>query len=254
MNGGRHEIRIRSINGLPEITESFDLGSAVASGIGLRAGDIVVISQKAVSKSEGRLVRLETVEPGSRATGMAERLGKDPRIVELILAESQAVIREDADRGILITETRHGLICANAGVDSSNLPEPDTALLLPEDPDASARRVRRQIESAGGQRPAVIITDSLGRAWRLGQAEVAIGCAGIEPLADWRGRRDCGGRELAATVIATADQVAAAADLARNKTSRTPVVVVTGLPDLVTEADGPGSATQIRPAAEDLFR
>ncbi len=247
-------IKMIPVPGLPEIGKGFDLGAAIAAFDELNAGDIVAISQKAVSKSEGRLVKLDTVSPGSQATELARRLGKDPRLVELILSESRSVIREDAERGILITETRRGLICANAGVDSSNLPEPDSALLLPEDPDESARRIRREIESAGGLRPAVILTDSLGRAWRLGQAEVAIGCAGIEPLADWRGRRDSGGRELAATVIATADQIAAAADLSRSKTSRTPAVVVKGLPDLVTEADGPGSAVQIRPAVEDLFR
>ena len=251
---GRGEISLIPVPGLPEIAEGFVLGAAIAAFDGLEAGDIIAISQKAVSKSEGRLVKLDTVSPGSRATEMAERLDKDPRLVELILNESRSVIREDASRGILITETRHGLICANAGVDCSNLPDPDSALLLPEDPDGSARRIRQEIESAGGLRPAVLITDSLGRAWRLGQAEVAIGCAGIEPLDDWRGLTDSGGRELAATMIATADQVAGAADLARNKTSRTPAVIVRGLADLVTEADGPGSAAQIRPAAEDLFR
>jgi coenzyme F420-0:L-glutamate ligase/coenzyme F420-1:gamma-L-glutamate ligase len=251
---GRGEIHVFPVPGLPEVTEGFDLGAAVAANVDLQAGDVVAISQKVVSKSEGRLVRLATVEPGARASGLAERLGKDPRLVELILGESRSVIREDSDRGILITETVHGLVCANSGVDSSNLPETDAALLLPEDPDESARRIRRQIASSCGVRTAVIVSDSLGRAWRLGQAEVAIGCAGIAPLEDWRGRTDSSGRELSATVIATADQVAAAADLARNKTSRTPAVLIRGLAHLVTEGHGPGCASQLRPAAEDLFR
>lgn len=252
--GEDSEIRILPVPGLPEIGEGFNLGAAIAAAIPIQPGDIVVISQKAVSKSEGMLVRLTEVEPGQQATAMAQRAGKDPRLVELILGQSRSVIREDPERGILITETVHGLICANSGIDVSNLPEPDSALLLPADPDESARRIRREVEVVCGLKPAVLVTDSLGRAWRLGQSEVAIGCAGIEPLEDWRGRTDSSGRELAATVIATADQIAGAADLARNKTSRTPAVLVRGLADLVTEADGPGSAAQIRPAAEDLFR
>ncbi len=248
------EISLVPVAGLPEITAEFDLGAAIAGAADLDRGDIVAISQKAVSKSEGRMVALGSIEPGEASVALAGRLGKDPRLVELILRESRSVIREDESRGILITETRHGLICANAGVDSSNLPEPDAALLLPEDPDHSARVIRRQIAAAGGPEIAVLVTDSLGRAWRMGQAEVAIGCAGMEPLEDWRGRTDSGGRELSATVIASADQVAGAADLARNKVSRTPAVIVRGLGHLVTRADGPGSAAQIRPEAEDLFR
>jgi coenzyme F420-0:L-glutamate ligase/coenzyme F420-1:gamma-L-glutamate ligase len=247
-------INLTAVEGLPEIGEGFDLGASICEAYGLRPGDIVVVSQKAVSKSEGRMVPLGSIEPSEEAGKMAARLGKDPRMVELILSESRSVIREDPGRGILITETRHGLICANSGVDCSNLPAPDAALLLPVDPDESARRIRRQIEAASGLRPAVLVTDSLGRAWRLGQAEVAIGCAGMEPLEDLRGRRDTAGRELTATVIASADQVAAAADLARSKTSRTPAVVVRGLAGLVTRSDGPGAAAQIRPEAEDLFR
>ncbi len=247
-------ISLTPVPGLPEIEEGYDLGAAIVERAGLSAGDIIVISQKAVSKSEGRLVMLDTVVPGRTAADMAERLGKDSRLVELVLRESRTVIREDPARGILITETHHGLICANAGVDSSNLPLPDAALLLPEDPDSSARRIRRQTVEAGGPEIAVLVTDSLGRAWRLGQAEVTIGCAGIAPLKDWRGENDSSGRELSATVIATADHLAAAADLARDKTSRTPAVLVSGLGRLVTADDGPGSAAQIRPESEDLFR
>jgi coenzyme F420-0:L-glutamate ligase/coenzyme F420-1:gamma-L-glutamate ligase len=248
------DIRIVAVPGLPEIDRGFNLGRAIADVATIQPGDIVVISQKAVSKAEGMLVRLADIQAGRRARDVAERIGKDPRLVELILGQSRTVIREEPGRGILITETVHGLICANSGIDASNLPESDAALLLPTDPDASARRIRREIESACRIRPAVLVTDSLGRAWRLGQAEVAIGCAGIDPLEDWRGRSDSSGRELAATVIATADQIAAAADLARDKTSRTPAVRVRGLDRLVTDRDGPGSASQIRPAEDDLFR
>ncbi|HZJ29296.1 MAG TPA: coenzyme F420-0:L-glutamate ligase, partial [Solirubrobacterales bacterium] len=156
------------------------------------------------------------------------------------------------EHGVLITETHHGLICANAGIDASNLARADTVALLPRDPDLSARQIRAELGVGGNC--AVIISDSFGRAWRLGQAEVAIGCAGLNPLDDWRGRRDSAGRELAATVIALADQLAAAADLARDKTSRTPAVIVRGLERHITTADGPGAAAIQRPAAEDLFR
>lgn len=252
------EIRAVPVPGLPEIEAGDDLGAAVAhaaasAGLGLD-GCVLAISQKVVSKAEGRVVDLESVRPRGAARELAERTGRDARLCELILSESSDVVRVDEQRGIVIVETRHGFVCANAGIDSSNSARPETVILLPEDPDASARRIRDQIHGESGSRPAVIISDSFGRAWRLGQSEVAIGCAGIEPLDDWRGRSDSEGRELAATVIAVADQIAATADLARNKTSRTPAVLVQGLTRFVIEGDGPGCAAQIRPAAEDLFR
>jgi coenzyme F420-0:L-glutamate ligase/coenzyme F420-1:gamma-L-glutamate ligase len=159
-----------------------------------------------------------------------------------------------AERGALIVETRHGLVCANAGIDSSNLPEDDAVSLLPDDPDASARRLRAELREASDVAVAVIVSDSFGRAWRLGQAEVAIGCAGIEPLDDWRGRRDAGGRLLQATAIAIADEAAAAADLVRDKASGVPAAVVRGLGEHVVEEDGPGAAAIRRPREEDLFR
>jgi coenzyme F420-0:L-glutamate ligase / coenzyme F420-1:gamma-L-glutamate ligase len=159
-----------------------------------------------------------------------------------------------AERGVLIVETHHGFVCANAGIDASNLPDAGTVALLPEDPDASARRVRAEIAEATGSRPAVLVADSFGRAWRLGQAEVAIGCAGIAPLDDWRGRADAEGRQLEATVIAVADEVAATADLVRDKTSRVPAAIVRGLDRHVTAADGPGAQALLRPRPEDLFR
>jgi len=158
-----------------------------------------------------------------------------------------------AERGVLITETLGGWVCANSGIDSSNLGE-GLVSLLPVDGDASARRIRAEIGSASGVSPAVVIADSFGRAWRIGQAEVAIGCAGLTPLADWRGRRDQGGRELSATLIAVADQLASAADLTRDKDSGAPGAIVSGLGDLVTQKDGPGAGTLRRPADEDLFR
>jgi coenzyme F420-0:L-glutamate ligase/coenzyme F420-1:gamma-L-glutamate ligase len=211
----------------------------------------VVVSQKAVSKVEGRVRRLAEVEPGERARELAASLDKDPAMVELVLAESARVVR--AERGVLITETRGGWVCANAGIDSSNLDE-GLVSLLPADADASARRIRQEIVATGGASPAVVIADSFGRPWRLGQADVAIGCAGIDPLADWRGRRDRQGGELAATVIAVADQLASAADLARDKDSGVPVAIVSGVGDLVTPEDGPGAAVLRRPSDEDLFR
>ena len=210
-----------------------------------------MISQKAVSKVEGRVRRLTDVEPGDRATKLAASLDKDPALVELVLSESARVVR--AERGILITETHAGWVCANAGIDSSNLTE-GLVSLLPVDADASARRIRAEIAAACGSAPAVVIADSFGRPWRLGQADIAIGCAGLDPLADWRGRRDRRGGELEATVIAIADELASAADLVRDKDSGVPVAIVSGVEDLVTQEDGPGATAVRRPADEDLFR
>ncbi len=240
------------VPGLPEIEPGADLGRLVAAATQLRVGDVVVISQKAVSKSEGRVRRLSSVIPGAEARRLAAVLGKEPNLVQLILEESRTVLR--AERGALITETRHGFVCANAGVDTSNLPEEGTACLLPEDPDGSARRIRAELAAASQKRVAVVISDSFGRAWRLGQVEVAIGCAGIAPLDDWRGRRDAEGRVLAATLIAVADEAAAAADLVRDKSSRIPVTLVRGLERFLCEEDGPGAAALRRPREDDLFR
>ena len=244
----------RPVQGLPEVDEGFKLGAAIAELAELTSGDVVVISQKVVSKAEGRSVDLGSVSPGEEARELAGRLGKDPRLVELILGEAESVVRTDEGRGILITATRHGFICANSGIDASNVQGEDTVLLLPEDADASARRIRAESEAAASVRPAVLVSDSCGRAWRTGQAEVAIGCAGLTVIDDWRGRTDSHGRELSATMIAIADQVAAAADLARDKTSRTPAVIVTGLDRYVTGDEGPGCVSQLREPGEDLFR
>lgn len=246
------ELRVIPVTGLPEFSAGMEIGAKIAARAELLDGDVVVISQKIVSKAEGRVLRLSAAIPSAEARRLAAVLGKEPALVELILAESREVLR--AERGVLIVETHHGFVCANAGIDTSNLPEPDTVCLLPEDPDGSAKRIRAEIQTATGTAPAVIVSDSFGRAWRLGQAEVAIGCAGISPLDDWRGRTDTSGRELEATVIAIADEVAAAADLIRDKTSRTPVAIVRGLDRYVSADDGPGAAALGRPKDEDLFR
>jgi coenzyme F420-0:L-glutamate ligase/coenzyme F420-1:gamma-L-glutamate ligase len=245
------ELRIQPLAGLPEIHEGDDLGRLVAEAGEPGDDEIVILSQKAVSKAEGRLRRLSEVEPGERARELARELDKDPGLVELVLQESNALLR--AERGVLITETREGWICANAGIDGSNL-EPGWVSLLPLDADRSARRIRREIEAASGNLPAVVVADSFGRAWRLGQADVAIGCAGLAPLDDWRGRRDARGNRLSATLIATADELAAAADLSREKDAGVPGAIVSGLGELVTGEDGPGAAAIRRPAPEDLFR
>jgi coenzyme F420-0:L-glutamate ligase/coenzyme F420-1:gamma-L-glutamate ligase len=246
------ELRVLPVAGLPEFTTGMAVGEQIAVRTELCDGDVVVVSQKVVSKAEGRVRRLSAVQPGAEARRLAALLGKEPALVELILAESREVLR--AERGVLITETRHGFVCANAGVDSSNLAEPGTVALLPEDPDASARRIRAELQDAAGVRVAAIVSDSFGRAWRLGQAEVAIGCAGIAPLDDWRGREDARGRELEATLIAIADEAAAAADLVRDKASGVPAAIVRGLGRFVAAADGPGAIALRRPPGEDLFR
>jgi len=246
------ELRVLGVAGMPEIGEGAEIGAEIGARAEPADGDVVVVSQKIVSKAEGRVRHLAAVDPGPEAERLAAALDKEPALVELILAESRTVLR--AERGVLIAETAHGFVCANAGVDTSNLAEAGTVALLPEDPDASARRIRSEIRAACGAGPAVIVADSFGRAWRLGQVEVAIGCAGLAPLDDWRGRVDAGGRELEATAIAIADEAAAAADLVRDKASRVPVSIVRGLDRHVTTDDGPGAAALRRPPHEDLFR
>ncbi|HEX2359275.1 MAG TPA: coenzyme F420-0:L-glutamate ligase [Solirubrobacterales bacterium] len=246
------EVRVRPLAGFAEIGEGAPLGTEIAATAEPGDGEIVVVSQKAVSKSEGRLRRLGDVNPGPRARELAAMTGKEPALVELVLSESRSVIR--AAPGVLITETNGGWICANAGIDSSNLPEEGLVALLPEDPDASARRIRGAIRASIGTAPAVVVADSFGRPWRLGQTDIAVGCAGILALDDWRGRRDQQGRELAATAIAVIDELASAADLARDKDSGVPGAVVSGLGHLVTAGDGPGARVLQRPPGEDLFR
>jgi len=245
------ELRVLAVEGLPEIEEGTRLGELIAARADLQAGDVVVVAQKIVSKAEGRVVALSEIKPSDRAEQIAAELDKDPALVQLVLDESSDVLR--AERGVLICETRQGLVCANAGVDTSNVDE-GRAVLLPIDPDASARRIRAELEDASGKSSAVVVSDSFGRAWRRGQSEVAIGCAGLRPLDDWRGRTDAGGKQLSATVIAIADEAAAAADLVRDKASGVPATIVRGLERHLSDDDGPGAATLRRPRGEDLFR
>jgi coenzyme F420-0:L-glutamate ligase/coenzyme F420-1:gamma-L-glutamate ligase len=242
------ELRVLPVAGLPEVAAGDPVGELIAAQAPLEDGDVVVVSQKIVSKAEGQVRKLSSVIPGAEARKLAAVLGREPALVELVLEQSSEVLR--AERGVLIVETRHGFVCANAGIDSSNLPEADTVCLLPEDPDASASRIRAEIAPVVG----VVISDSFGRAWRLGQVEVAIGCAGLSPLDDWRGRRDAAGRELEATLIAVADEAAGAADLVRDKASGVPAAIVRGLGRFVGTEDGPGAAALRRPRGEDLFR
>jgi coenzyme F420-0:L-glutamate ligase/coenzyme F420-1:gamma-L-glutamate ligase len=263
------DLSARSLAGLPEIRAGDDLAALIAGqvnadthGPALRDGQVVAIAHKAVSKAEGSVVELAGVQPTARAREIAAAQGKDPRAVQVVLDQSREIVR--AASGVLICRTHHGFVCANAGVDASNAPAiatggeetgaGETLVLLPRDPDASARQLRARLRELTGAAPAVLITDSFGRAWRHGQCDVAIGCAGLAPLEDWRGRTDSVGMELRATWIAVADAAAAAADLARAKDSREPVVIVDGLERFATDDDGPGAGALLRPLEEDLFR
>jgi coenzyme F420-0:L-glutamate ligase / coenzyme F420-1:gamma-L-glutamate ligase len=248
-------LTVTALEGLPEVRPGDKLHELIAGALGAAAlgdDDLLVVAHKVVSKAEGRIRTLDSITPGPRARELAELLAKDPRHVQAVLDESREVLR--AERGVMICETHHGFVCANAGVDASNVDQPNTLVLLPTDPDASARRLRSELHSLTGRRPGVLITDSFGRAWRQGQAEIALGCAGLMPLEDWRGRHDSVGRELRATWIAVADQLASAADLARRKDSRQPVVLIKGAERWLTEDDGPGAAAVLRPRQDDLFR
>jgi coenzyme F420-0:L-glutamate ligase / coenzyme F420-1:gamma-L-glutamate ligase len=245
------ELTARALPGIPEILPGHDLAGILSAALAAAEpspGAILAVAHTAVSKAEGALVELSAVQPGARARELAEADGKDARLVQVVLDQSAEVLR--AERGVIISRTRHGLVCANAGVDVSNAGGPDRALLLPEDPDASARALRAGLPAPA---PAVMITDSFGRAWRHGQLDVAIGLAGMAALDDWRGRRDADGLELHATWLAVADAVAAACDLVRTKDSAEPAVLVEGLGRFVTAEDGPGARALQRAPAEDLF-
>jgi coenzyme F420-0:L-glutamate ligase / coenzyme F420-1:gamma-L-glutamate ligase len=245
-------IELLAIDGIGEVEPGDDVGAIIAGaavGIGLTDTDVVAVTQKIVSKAEGRLVELASVEPSSLAIGWAERWGKDARQVELVLRESASIVRM-APGGLIISRTHHGLVCANAGVDVSNVGGGDVASLLPLDPDASARAIRESLRTATGAGPAVVISDSFGRPWRNGIVNVAVGSAGIEPLLDLRGEPDASGREMQATVIAVADELASAADLVGGKVSHRPVVVVRGYSWRPSEA---GASVLVMEAARDLF-
>jgi coenzyme F420-0:L-glutamate ligase/coenzyme F420-1:gamma-L-glutamate ligase len=249
-------ITAASLGTLPEVRPGDDLAQMIVdarAGEPLHREHVLAIAHTIVSKAEGALVHLAAVTPSPRALELAAEQDKDARVVQVVLDESAEVLR--AERGVLISRTRQGLVCANAGVDVSNAGAADTAVLLPRDPDASARAIRARLrELLGADPPAVLITDTFGRAWRHGQADVAIGLAGMQPLDDWRGRTDAEGVRLQATWLAVADAAAAAADLARAKDSREPVVVLDGLGRFVTAHDGQGAAALLRPLDEDLFR
>jgi coenzyme F420-0:L-glutamate ligase/coenzyme F420-1:gamma-L-glutamate ligase len=239
-------VRLDALPGIPEVRPGDDLAALLRDRVELGSADVLVIAHKVVSKAEGRVRRLADIEPSPQARELAAEHGKDPRHVQAVLDETAELLR--ADRGRLICRTRHGFVCANAGVDQSNTGEPETVVLLPADADASARALRAALGVG-----AVVITDSWGRPWRQGQVEVAIGSAGLRALIDHRGWPDRDGRDMAASVIAIADEVAAAADLVRKKTSGEPAVRIRGLGQLLTrEADG--AAALVRPPEDDLFR
>ena len=244
------ELRVIPLRGIPELDEGDDLGAllvnAAERGVGLEHGDVVVVAQKAVSKVEGRVVELSGIEPSPRARELAG--DTDARRLEVILRESKEVVRVRAP--LVIAETRHGFVCASAGVDASNAKGPDTLVLLPLDPDASAARLRERIRGRAGVTVGVVVSDSFGRAWRRGTTDVALGVAGLPALLDLAGERDSVGYELHATEIAVADEIAGAAELVMGKTRGVPAAVVRGL-----ELDGEGRGTELlMPRERDLFR
>ena len=241
-------LRVLPVLGLPEIREGDDLAALVAGAVDLADGDVLVVAQKAVSKSEGRVVVLDDVEPSAQALEIAEGEERDARHIEVILGESARVVRVRA--GFVIAETRHGFVCGSAGVDASNAPEAGMLVLLPLDPDASAARLRERLRELAGVTVGVIVSDSFGRAWRMGTTDIAIGVAGIAPLLDLTGQLDRAGYELQSTTIAVADEIASAAELVMGKTDGVPAAVVRGL-----SLGGDGTAEElVMPAERDLFR
>jgi coenzyme F420-0:L-glutamate ligase / coenzyme F420-1:gamma-L-glutamate ligase len=242
-------VRVLPVEGIPEVRPGDDLAALVAEAADVRADDIVVVTHKIVSKAEGRLVDLRTVEPSALAKAFAARHGKDPRQIEVVLRESRRIVR--MDRGLIISETHHGFVCANAGVDASNVPGDEVVCLLPVDPDASSARLRETLAQRAGSDLAVIVSDSFGRPWRDGITNVAIGVAGMRSLVDYRGETDPHGFPLEASVLAVADELAAAAELVMGKTAGIPIAIVRGYP--YERAAGTGRAL-IMPPERDLFR
>jgi len=246
-------LRLFPIPGIPEILPGSDLAKCLAvaarrAAIHFENGDILVIAQKIVSKAEGALVRLATVKPSPQALALAGKLKKDPRAMEVVLRESRRIVRSDH---VLISETRHGFVCANAGVDHSNVPGHDVVTLLPRNPDRSAKRLAAALRKHTGKRIAVILSDTFGRPWRLGLTNVAIGASGVPVLHDLRGTRDRDGKPLTATVLAIADELAAAAGLLMGKSEGSPAILIRGYR---YEPSSEPAAKIIRPANEDLFR
>ena len=250
-------VQVIGITGLPEVHTGNRLGemisgAALRQGTPLMGGDVLVVTQKAVSKAEGRIVDLATVTPSPEALQLAAETERDPRLVELILRESRSLVRVDTARGLLITETRHGFVCANAGIDTSNVPGDGVVSLLPEDSDMSARRIQGEVYTASpGIRVAVIVSDTFGRAWREGHTNFAIGIAGIDPFRDYRGTLDSCGKTLKVTRIAVADELTSTAELVVGKASGIPAAIIRGYP----YPPGEGSvASLIRDPSLDLFR
>ena len=244
-------IEVLGVEGFPEVLTGDDINRMISAAVAtdLRPGDVLVVTHKILSKAEGRLVDLRTVEPSTLAKGYATRYGKDPRQIEVVLRESRRIVR--MDRGIIISETHHGFVCANAGVDASNVPGDDTVCLLPLDPDASAARLRDAIGEDPGVEVAVVISDSFGRAWRHGITDVAIGVAGMDPVADYRGLNDPHGYPMEASVLAVADELAAAAELVMGKTDGIPLAIVRGY----SYSPALGNATELlMPPDRDMFR
>jgi coenzyme F420-0:L-glutamate ligase/coenzyme F420-1:gamma-L-glutamate ligase len=252
--GKAPELSLIGLTGLPEIRAGDDLGkliveAAASLGLMFQPDDVLVVTQKVVSKAEGRVVSLRDATPSPLASSWAALLAKDPRLVELILREARRIVR--MDRGVLLAETQHGFICANAGVDRSNLPDQEAAALLPLDPDGSAKGIRDHILAVCGHDVAVLISDTFGRPWREGLTNVAIGVSGLLPLKDYSEAADDFGRHLKATIIAVADELAAAAELVMGKTERIPAVLIRGY----RYSQGEGRASMLlRPPEEDLFR
>jgi coenzyme F420-0:L-glutamate ligase / coenzyme F420-1:gamma-L-glutamate ligase len=239
-------LNVTAVKGLPEIEPGADLARLIADATSLEDGDVVVVAQKVVSKAEGRIVHLADVDPSDRARAIAA--GEDARRIEVVLGESARIVRLRPP--LVISQTRHGFVCASAGVDASNAPGPDTLVLLPADPDASAAALRDRLRELSGRDVAVIVSDSFGRAWRQGTTDVAVGCAGLTPMVDLGGQRDRAGYELHATVIAVADEIAGAAQLVMGKLDGIPVAVVRGL-----DVAGEGTAADVvMPPERDLFR
>jgi coenzyme F420-0:L-glutamate ligase / coenzyme F420-1:gamma-L-glutamate ligase len=248
------ELRIIGLPGIPIVIQGMDLAAliqqaATAASLSLQAGDILVVTQKVVSKAEGHLIVLKDITPSSLAQSFARQWGKDPRHVEVVLQQSRRIVK--MDRGVLITETHHGFICANAGVDQSNIEGAEVVAVLPPDPDASARAIRQALRERLGFDVAVIISDTFGRPWRHGLVNIAIGLSGIEAIKDYTGQLDAQGYELRVTALAIADELAAAAELVMNKLDNVPVAVIRGY----EYPRGEGSLAQlIRAAERDLFR
>jgi coenzyme F420-0:L-glutamate ligase / coenzyme F420-1:gamma-L-glutamate ligase len=240
------EYRVIGVEGLPEIAEGDDLAPLIAGAVELEDGDVVVVAQKAVSKAEGRVRALDGIEPSRYAREISGE--RDPRQTEVILGETARIVRLRPP--LLIAETRHGFVCASAGVDASNAPETGTVVLLPEDPDSSAQRILARLAELTGRTVAVLVTDSFGRAWREGTTDIAIGAAGLQVLRNLHGERDPAGYELHATTIAVADEIAGAAELVMGKLSRVPAAVVRGL-DLAGSGKG---KDLVMPPDRDLFR